>query len=57
MKSTRCEFVWNPGTWPYVKRCENNAQPDSDFCSVHLDPELVRLLAKEEEIERRLRAL
>lgn len=18
----RCEFVWNPGKWPYAKRCE-----------------------------------
>lgn len=22
---TRCEYTWNPGTWPYIKRCRNNA--------------------------------
>ena len=21
----RCQFTWNPGTWPYTKRCENDA--------------------------------
>jgi hypothetical protein len=31
----RCEYVVNPGYWPYVARCTEDALPDSEWCAEH----------------------
>jgi hypothetical protein len=31
----RCEWTWNPGTWPYIKRCENTAIEGKACCIAH----------------------
>jgi hypothetical protein len=37
----RCEAMFNPGEWPYIKRCENEATvvtPEgSNYCEDHAD--------------------
>lgn len=48
---TRCTYEWNPGTWPYTKRCENDATA-GDRCQEHSKPP--RLTAHQEEVLMRL---
>lgn len=31
----RCIFEWNPGKWPYVKRCETTAIEGKVVCAEH----------------------
>lgn len=35
----RCRFRWNPGAWPYVRRCRNEARAGRVTCEEHAEHE------------------
>lgn len=35
--NARCEFTWNPGVWPYVRRCSLDAGHEGYVHSCDVD--------------------